>query len=77
MAEENTGGSRRGQLVLEFDSATFALKITGSVQNLNMALSMLDQAKRELERQATAAAVRESVSLAPGGMLPFLRGKTQ
>jgi small neutral amino acid transporter SnatA (MarC family) len=77
MGENQAREQRIGELVLRFDPATFELKITGSVQNLDMALSMLRQATDELESQKRAAAARSALTIAPGALPGFMRQKPQ
>jgi malonyl CoA-acyl carrier protein transacylase len=74
MSEHQARAARQAELVLRFDPATFALVITGSVQNLEMALSMLRQATDELVSKKNAEAARVAITIAPGG-LPGFMGK--
>lgn len=62
MAENEATATRVAVLTLEFSPLTFELKIGGAIPNLNCALSMLDQARRELERRANILASGHAIT---------------
>jgi hypothetical protein len=75
---ENSNGSSHGkqsQLVLTFTHDTFALQIGGHIENLEVALSMLEQAHRELESKQREARAASSILHAPAGAFPVFNRK--
>lgn len=65
--------SKVSQLVLTFQHDTFNCQISGTVENLDVALAMLDMARREVEAQLRAAKASRLVSAPAGVALPFMR----
>jgi hypothetical protein len=59
----NGGGNERiNQLVITFDPARLTVNIGGHTENFDIALAMLDMAKRALEARARAEEVRASLA---------------
>jgi len=73
---DNKGENRKtSEVVLTFDHATFALKVTGDIANFDTLIAMCDIARRWAEDQLRAAKMSQ-VLTAPG-TLPFGIGRRQ
>lgn len=67
--------AKQNQLVITFDPENFTVNVTGHTVNMDIALAMLDMARRVLEARLRASEV--AVSLARPMPSPFnLRGRT-
>ncbi len=56
------------QLVLTFDADSFRLHIGGHTENYDMALAMLDMARRDIEGKIRAAQAAQSLAMPLPGM---------
>lgn len=74
-AHGGANGPKQAQLILTFDPATFAMSISGTVANLDMAMAMLQQAARDIEGKLRAAQASQTILSAPARAIPFLAHK--